>query len=52
MRGETSRGGCGRTLLTLLMAAAPEQPVFQQVLDKFYGGKPDRWTLQLLGLEG
>lgn len=41
-----------RSSMTLFMAAAPEQPVFKKVLDKFYNGKPDRWTLQLLGLEG
>ena len=40
-----------RSSMTLFMAAAPDQPVFQKVLDKFYNGKPDRWTLQLLGLE-
>lgn len=40
-----------RSSMTLFMAAAPEQPVFQKVLDKFFNGKPDRWTLQLLGLE-
>ena len=41
-----------RSSMTLFMAAVPEQPLFRQVRDKFYGGKPDRWTLQLLGLEG
>ena len=41
-----------RSCMTLFAEVAPEQPVFQQVLDKFYGGKPDRWTMQLLGLEG
>ena len=40
-----------RSSMTLFMAAAPDQPVFQKVLDKFYNGKPDRWALQLLGLE-
>lgn len=40
-----------RSSMTLFMAAAPEQPVFEKVLDKFFNGKPDRWTLQLLGLE-
>ena len=41
-----------KSSMTLFAVAAPDDPLFQQVLDKFYGGKPDRWTLQLLGLEG
>ena len=41
-----------KSSMTLFAVAAPDDPIFQQVLDKFYGGKPDRWTLQLLGLEG
>ncbi len=36
--------------MTLFELAAPEQPVFAQVLDKFYGGRRDRLTLELLGL--
>ncbi len=39
-----------RSSMTLFMAAAPEELVFQKVLNKFYNGKPDRWTLQILGL--
>ncbi len=27
--------------MTLFAAAAPEQPVFQRVLDRFYAGEPD-----------
>jgi uncharacterized protein (DUF1810 family) len=37
--------------MTLFAAADPECPVFQQVLDKFYGGKPDPLTLELLEKE-
>lgn len=37
--------------MTLFELAAPEQPVFAQVLEKFYGGRRDRLTLRLLGLD-
>ena len=37
-----------RSSMTLFAEAAPEYPVFQQVLDKFYGGKKDSGTLALL----
>lgn len=37
-----------RSSMTLFSAAAPDCPVFQQVLDKYYGGKPDPRTLELL----
>ena len=36
--------------MTLFELAAPDQPVFGRVLDKFYGGRRDKLTLQLLGL--
>jgi uncharacterized protein (DUF1810 family) len=37
-----------RSSMTLFAAAEPTQPVFQQVLDKFYQGNPDPQTLRLL----
>jgi len=37
--------------MTLFELAAPEQPVFAKVLEKFYGGRRDRLTLRLLGLD-
>ena len=37
--------------MTLFELAAPDQPVFGKVLDKFYGGRRDPLTLQLLGLQ-
>jgi uncharacterized protein (DUF1810 family) len=38
-----------RSSMTLFQAAAPEQPVFEQVLVKFFGGQGDVRTLELLG---
>ena len=35
--------------MTLFELAAPEQPVFVRVLEKFYAGHRDRRTLELLG---
>ncbi|MBQ9686643.1 MAG: DUF1810 domain-containing protein [Oscillospiraceae bacterium] len=35
--------------MTLFELAAPEQPVFGRVLDKFYGGRRDYRTLEILG---
>ena len=35
--------------MTLFELAAPDQPVFGRVLDKFYGGRRDYRTLELLG---
>lgn len=35
--------------MTLFAAAAPEQAVFKQVLEKFFGGEQDRQTLRLIG---
>ncbi len=37
-----------RSCMTLFREAAPECPLFQQVLDKYYGGQPDRKTLDML----
>ncbi len=37
-----------RSSMTLFRAAAPEEPVFSQVLDKFFGGRGDEITLRLL----
>ena len=37
-----------RSSMTLFEAAAPEQEVFRKVLDKYFGGKRDERTLQLL----
>lgn len=35
--------------MTLFELAAPGEPVFGKVLDKFYGGRRDSRTLELLG---
>ena len=37
-----------RSCMTLFQCAAPDQPVFGKVLDKFYGGQPDGRTLEIL----
>jgi len=37
-----------RSCMTLFEAVAPEEPMFKAALDKFFGGKPDEKTLQLL----
>lgn len=39
-----------RSSMTLFAFADPEEPVFRQVLDKFFAGREDRRTLELLGL--
>ena len=36
--------------MTLFALAVPEEPVFRQVLDKFYLGQMDRLTLNRLGM--
>ena len=36
--------------MTLFALAVPEEPLFQRVLDKYYGGQMDRLTLDKLGL--
>jgi uncharacterized protein (DUF1810 family) len=35
-----------RSSMTLFLRAAPERPVFRQVLDQYFGGKPDPATDQ------
>jgi uncharacterized protein (DUF1810 family) len=35
-----------RSSMTLFLRAAPDQPVFRQVLDQYFGGKPDPATDQ------
>lgn len=37
-----------RSSMTLFALACPEEPVFQQVLDRFFGGNKDPLTLRLL----
>ncbi|AII53704.1 DUF1810 domain-containing protein [Hymenobacter sp. APR13] len=37
-----------RSSMTLFAALEGADPVFQRVLDKFFGGEPDKKTLQLL----
>ena len=37
-----------RSSMTLFAEAAPEEEVFQKVLDKFYSGKKDERTLNIL----
>lgn len=39
-----------RSSMTLFARAVPEKPVFEQALDKYFGGKPDPRTLELLEL--
>lgn len=38
-----------RSCMTLFNAAAPDIPIFQEVLELFYQGKPDDQTLHILG---
>ena len=37
-----------RSSMTLFARAAPDEAVFQQVLDKYFGGEPDPLTLERL----
>ncbi len=37
-----------RSSMTLFHRAAPDEPLFQQVLERYYGGVPDALTDQLL----
>ncbi len=37
-----------RSSMTLFMTAAPDEPAFGEVLDRYYNGAPDEPTLQLL----
>jgi uncharacterized protein (DUF1810 family) len=41
-----------RSSMTLFMRADPGEPAFQAVLDRYYGGRPDRRTDELLGRGG
>jgi uncharacterized protein (DUF1810 family) len=38
-----------RSSMTLFTRADPGQPVFGQVLEQYFGGKPDEATIRLLG---
>jgi uncharacterized protein (DUF1810 family) len=38
-----------RSSMTLFARAAPRDPVFTAVLDRYFGGDPDPRTLELLG---
>jgi uncharacterized protein (DUF1810 family) len=38
-----------RSSMTLFARAAPDEPVFGQVLDRYFDGEPDPRTLELLG---
>ncbi|HKC28777.1 MAG TPA: DUF1810 domain-containing protein [Jatrophihabitans sp.] len=38
-----------RSSMTLFRQAAPDEPVFQAVLDRHFGGEPDWMTEQMLG---
>ncbi|MCD7818974.1 MAG: DUF1810 domain-containing protein [Lachnospiraceae bacterium] len=37
-----------QSCMTLFSEAAPEEEVFQKVLDKYFAGEKDRRTLQIL----
>ena len=39
-----------KSSMTLFALAAPHDPLFQQVLDKYYGGEQDALTLRILGV--
>ena len=39
-----------KSSMTLFAVAAPDDPLFQQVLDKYYGGERDALTLRILGV--
>ena len=39
-----------KSSMTLFAVAAPDDPIFQQVLDKYYGGEQDALTLRILGV--
>ena len=41
-----------RSSLTLFAQAMPDEPLFQDLLMKFFGGKPDLATLELLAGRG
>jgi uncharacterized protein (DUF1810 family) len=37
-----------RSSMTLFAAAAPDEPLFEAALDRFFGGKHDALTIRLL----
>ena len=37
-----------RSSMTLFAAAAPAEPLFRRALEKYFGGEPDRVTLEIL----
>ena len=37
-----------RSSMTLFMTAAPDEPLFSRCLEKYFGGRPDRATLEIL----
>lgn len=39
-----------KSSMTLFAVAAPDDPLFQQVLDKYYGAEQDALTLRILGV--
>lgn len=39
-----------KSSMTLFAMAAPDDPLFRQVLDKYYGGEQDALTLRILGV--
>jgi uncharacterized protein (DUF1810 family) len=39
-----------RSSMTLFLRAAPDEPLFRQVLDRFYEGRPDAATDEILGI--
>ena len=39
-----------KSSMTLFAVAAPDDPLFQQVLNKYYGGEQDVLTLRILGV--
>ena len=39
-----------RSSMTLFSRATPENTVFAQALDKYFAGRPDKLTLELLGI--
>lgn len=39
-----------KSSMTLFAVAAPDEPLFRQVLDKYYGGEQDVLTLRILGV--
>ena len=41
-----------RSSMTLFHRAEPGNALFGRVLDAYFGGEPDRLTLELLGLDG